>query len=267
MFSQRTRQPGRRSVDALSLSQLNEMLREGRNILDSQLLKVASERKSGMTMDGKPTDSSELVGVKAEFKKYLKYGEDYLVGHPTLSEDILSNRLYTKLTCLSLKHIVETFRYGGLYTSGDNNKKAICQIVIGLQGPAGPFPADNIWGTLLQGDRVWLILKALPNKDYVEGGTEPEYKYFQFVPRIGHSYPSCEERFYRDASGKACFGIGIYVGEVVYEPIRDVEPQLCKKMAGLTASSREAYEFQKMNTCKVVLDVGSSKVQLAEHAN
>lgn len=264
MFSQRTHQPTRRTVDALSLAQLNELLREGRNILDSQLTKTP---KSSFTKDGKPTDSSELVGVKAEFVKYLKHGEDYLVGHPTLCHDILSNRLFTKLTCLSLAHLVETFRLGGLYTSGENMKKPIVNINIGLQGPSAPFPVDNIWGTLYQGDRVWLILKAIPNSNWVAGSTEPEFKYFQFIPRIGYGYPSPHELFYRDPSGKACFGIGYYIGEVLYDPIRDVEPHMCKKMAGLTVSSREAYEFQKMNTGKVVLHLGSSKAQLSEHAN
>lgn len=263
VFAQKGDSQGARgTANVVSLAQINEMLREGRQILDSQL---SNKPRSGFSKDGMPVNE-EIAGIKKHVAKYMEEGEAYLTGNRRLNNEIANNKIYRRLICLSLKHIIEEFRYLGEYTSGENYGKPTVIINVGIQGPNGHSPLDNIWGEVRQGSRLWLILKALPNEDYVEGGTEPEYKYFQFVPRVGHDYPTGDELFYRDASGRACFGKAIYVGEVLYEPMQMNEEGHRRKMAGLSVNSQEAYEFSKTNIAKIVATLGSPKARMGEHA-
>jgi len=262
MFGERSGGATHSLANVVSLAQLNEMLREGRQILDSQL---STRPRSGFSIDGAPVNE-EIAGLKQHFAAYLEQGEAYLTGNRKLKHDIAKNKVFRKMICLSLEHIADEFRLLGEYTSGENQGKPTVQIVIGAQGPNSHSPLDNVWGEVRQGDKLWLVLKAQRNDDYVEGGGEPEYKYFQFVPRVGHDYPSPDELFYRDPSGAARYGIGIYIGEVLHEPMQFNEAVHRNKMAGLTCGSQEAYEFSRRNTAKVVAVLGSPKARLGEHA-
>jgi hypothetical protein len=262
MFGQRSETVGKNTANAVSLAQFNEMLREGRNMIDSQ---ITTKPKSGFSMDGIPINE-EIVGLKKHIEKYMKKGEAYLTGNRKLSQEIAKNKIYRKLICLSLEHIANEFSYYGLYVSGENYGKPTVMINIGVQGPCYYQPLDNIWGEVKQGDKLWLLLKALPNDDYVEGGTEPEYKYFQLVPHISHDRPTGDVLFYRDAAGAPRWGIPIYIGEVLHEPMQFNEENQRKKMAGLTVGSQEAYEFSRINTAKIVATLGSSKARMGEHA-
>jgi len=203
-----------------------------------------------------------FAALKTHMQRYLEEGESYFTGNQKLSSDMSKTKINRKLICLSLKHIAEEFRYLGEYMSGENHGKPTTIINIGAQGPNDYQPLDNIWGEVTQGTRLWLILKAVENPDYVEGGSEPEYKYFQMIPRTGHVQPDPHELFYRDAAGVARYGVFQYIGEVKHEPLQHNEQTARNMMAGLTVNSREAWEVSRKNICKIVAVLGSPKAHV-----
>ena len=260
LFHQRSMKKEENAV--LTVAQMNNMLRDWRNILDSQLTK---KPRTGNRFNNQPVDEPSQV-LRMHIENYLLYGESYITGTPELNHKVYNDAKHKKLTVLSIEHLANSFNFlGVLATVDEQSKRRNAHILnVGHKGPTDYQPIANLWGKVSQGDGLWLILKMVRDMSSVDQTP----KYFQFVPWFsdGHREPSYADRYYEDAAGIAQEGVAVFIGYVVHEPIQQVSEDARLRMAGLTVDQRTAFNAQKTNESKIVVNVGVKRHKLATRA-
>jgi hypothetical protein len=261
MFVRRETGDHPNSAAACNVAQLAEMLRDGYKKLMSQLAVDDSLSKTHMLFEGSRV-SGKQKEIISLLEKYQLEGEVALTADDALRKKIQSDRILKLLMYVSLEHIRESYNKIGPYMS-DGGREAQKQIVlnIGVKGPSHYQEVVNYWGNIHMNDRLFLILTR--RKD-LERSREDRPVYGEFHWKTWASkdaWPPEELLWYHDNAGILQKSWVIYVGSVVYTPLKWNDEPLCQILLGNTANSEEAFE-RSAYARKVEINLGTPKHRL-----
>ena len=240
LFVRRKTDGNGESYPMVSLPQLQEILRLCYQSIQTYRSNSLAKRSPFLVYEG--TEASAPDEVMRLFEESLEKGESVFTADPRIDEKITNDSKYSLLWACSPKHIVECYKWLGLYASdGGRWRKPHLTYNIQVGGPSTYQETWNIWGNVVEGHNLFLILTRRLDAERSTPG-RPVYAEFYFKPWYGHTeYPPKQETVYYDDAGFVRYGRVINVGTVLKVPTEFTTKELSLVKAGINTNSQQAF--------------------------
>jgi hypothetical protein len=156
---------------------------------------------------------------------------------------LCNDKQFSMFVGLSQRQIMHFYRFLGVYASdGGRYAKPHLTYNVIVGGPTTYQETFNLWGPLVEGHHVFLILTRRP--DPTRGINK--FGAFYFKPySCKADYPPSSETAYYDDADVLCYGEVIPIGRVYREPLEKCDSNEQRDLkAGITGTSQDAFQVR-----------------------